>query len=154
MESKGKIIAFSVIVVLVFGVLIYAKLGNNDKLSGLFSKDKEAAEENIQYQQTTIEDLYKELNANPSATAQKYDHQFIDVSGYVISINKDGKSFLVAKANDSQLSLESISCSGKKAQEVIASGLTIGQRVNVKGKVLDVGEVLGYSMKLYEIINY
>lgn len=102
------------------------------------------------YKTVSVDSLYNELNNNAMNAKDTYLHSYIEVSGYVDSIDASGKYFAIN--NGEKYTLDSVQCFIENdSQREKLSRLSQGQYVTVRGKVSMVGEVLGYSIRLTEI---
>lgn len=93
-----------------------------------------------------------DLKNNALKAEKTYKDQYVEISGKVIVIDSSGQYISIADPND-EFAIIGITCYLKNDdQRNIVSELSNNQIVTVKGKVTQVGEVLGYSLDVNEII--
>ena len=111
----------------------------------------EEKEPEIEYTEYTVDELIKDLEKNAASAKDKYDGQYVELTGKLSSIDSDSKYFgMLPSANG--LWLESVTCYIKnKDQKERLKELESGDIITVKGKITDVGEILGYDLHLDSI---
>ena len=111
----------------------------------------EAEEETIEYQDVSIETLFDELENNAINASDTYKGQYLSVSGILGTIDSGG-SYIALESNNDNYIFQSVTCyiKGDEQLEKIKT-LSKGDSITVKGKVTDVGEVLGYYMDIDSI---
>lgn len=100
------------------------------------------------YVSVNVTDMLDELKSNALAAKAKYKDQYVSLTGKLGSIDSDGKYFALEPNTDSYDYLwESITCN-MKTDEVKSHLMTLstGNIITVRGKITDVGEVLGYYL--------
>lgn len=110
-------------------------------------------EQKIEYTKVDIDTLEDELNNNAASAQEKYKGQYLEITGRLGTIDSDLKYIsLLSPTND--WDLVGVHCTLKnKATKDIVKTLSKGQTIVVKGKITDVGEVLGYYLNVDEIIT-
>ena len=118
----------------------------------LFGEAEPAEPEIIEYQQTSIATMHKELTENAMKAEQNYNDKYVEITGYVVSIDSDGEYFSITHTNE-WYDFESVLCnfSTEEQKEKFVNNYKTGSKITVKGKITDVGEILGYSLKIKEI---
>ena len=118
----------------------------------LFGEAEPAEPEVIEYQQTSIATMYKDLTENAMKAEQNYNDKYVEITGYVVSIDSDGEYFSITHTNE-WYDFESVLCnfSTEEQKEKFVNNYKTGSKITVKGKITDVGEILGYSLKIKEI---
>ena len=82
---------------------------------------------------------------------ETYINKYVEVTGKLGTIDSELK-YLSLKSPTKEWDLKSIHCTIKnKEQKEIIKTLTRDQEITVKGKITDVGEVLGYYLDITEI---
>lgn len=102
-----------------------------------------------QYAAVDANTLMNDLARNAAAAQKKYKGQLICVTGRVGVIDSDGDYILVQ--SDDEFAMTGISCeinSRDKAQEDFVLNVSMGQYIKAYGEVVDVGEVVGYRLKV------
>lgn len=107
--------------------------------------------EPIEYQTCTADQMMNDLSSNAMKATQSYKDQYLEVSGTLKVIDSDGKYISVFSSSD-PYAFVGVQCYfTDDAQKETVMEMSIGDPIVVRGKVTDVGEVFGYSMKLDSI---
>ena len=107
--------------------------------------------ENIEYIKVSKDDLDEALENNAALARETYINKYVEVTGKLGTIDSELK-YLSLKSQTKEWDLKSIHCTIKnKDQKEIVKTLTRDQEITVKGKITDVGEVLGYYLNITEI---
>lgn len=103
----------------------------------------------IEYTSVTAEEMYAELNENAAKAEEKYNDAYVAVTGRLSTIDSDGSYISIAPES---YPLDSIMCyiTNDEQLEKVKS-MSKGDTITVKGKIKDVGEVMGYSMSIDSI---
>lgn len=98
-----------------------------------------------------IDDLNAQLKTNAARASNNYKNVDIKFTGWISSIDSDG-DYISVRGQDRYAFLTSFHCrlKDKKQREVVINK-NKGSKVTIKGKITDVGEVLGYRVKVDEI---
>ena len=111
----------------------------------------EEKEPGIEYAEYTVDELIKDLEKNAASAKDKYDGQYVELTGRLSYVNSDGIDFGI-KPLESGLWLESVTCYIKdKEQKENVKEHEVEEKITVKGKITDVGEILGYDLHLDSI---
>lgn len=94
--------------------------------------------------------MFNDLDNNAYNAKEKYYDKYLEVTGYVASIDASGKYFGIS--NGDEFSFNEVQCIIKqKEQKDILRHLSNGQKVTVRGYCNIVGDILGYSIDLIEM---
>ncbi len=107
----------------------------------------------VSYKDVTALGMIKELNKNAMAAKSNYNGQYVSVTGRLGNIDSDGKYFaLEPDTDDATYMFSSIHCT-IRTDEVKNQIISInkGDIITVRGKITDVGEVLGYTMNVDDL---
>lgn len=140
-----------IIVILVIGII--SSLGSNSEESkgNDINNSSNQAPENIEYIKISKDDLDEALDKNAALARETYINKYVEVTGKLGTIDSELK-YLSLKSPTKEWDLKSIHCTIKnKEQKEIIKTLTRDQEITVKGKITDVGEVLGYYLDITEI---
>lgn len=92
--------------------------------------------------------MIAELEDNALNASDTYKDQYVSVSGKLDNIDSDGSYINIAPLDDS-FTLTFIQCYVKSDEQLeTIKSKSKGDPITVKGKVTDVGEVLGYSIDI------
>lgn len=108
-------------------------------------------QEDREYQLCVADDLFEALKNNALNAKNIYNGQYIELSGILNDMDSDGAYFGVGAFDDSVY--DSVICSIKnEEQKNTIAGFSMGDMINVRGKITDVGDILGYYMDVDEIV--
>ena len=111
----------------------------------------EEKEPEIEYTEYTVDELIKDLNKNAASAKDKYDGQYVELTGRLSYVDSYCRYFGI-KTLESGLWLESVTCYIKdKEQKENIKEHEVEEKITVKGKITDVGEILGYDLHLDSI---
>lgn len=98
-----------------------------------------------------IDNLNAQLKSNAARASNNYKNVDVKFTGWISSIDSDG-DYISVRGQDRYAILSSFHCrlKDKKHKEVVINK-NQGSKVTIKGKITDVGEVLGYRVKVDEI---
>ena len=140
-----------IIVILVIGII--SSLGSNSEESkgNDINNSSNQVPENIEYIKVSKEDLDEALENNAALARETYNNKYVEVTGKLGTIDSELKYISLVSSTD-EWDLIGIHCTIKnKEQKEIVKTLTKDQEITVKGKITDVGEVLGYYLDITEI---
>ena len=108
------------------------------------------AESEIEYQVFTVKQLMDDLESNALKAEQTHDGQYVELTGVLSVVDSDGKYIGIAPPDS--LGLESVLCYIQSEEQLnTVLEMKTGDYVTVRGKITDVGEILGYVMDIAEI---
>lgn len=112
---------------------------------------KPAQQEKIEYTAVTVDEMYADLSDNALNAEEKYSDAYVAVTGKLAVIDSDGNYIGLTELNE-DWSLNDVQCyitNDEQLEKV--KGLSKGDTVTVKGKIKNVGEVLGFSLNIDSI---
>ena len=105
----------------------------------------------IEYIKLSKDDLDEELEKNAAVAREKYIDKYVEVTGKLGTIDSKLK-YISLVSSTKEWDLIGVHCYIKsEGQKEIIKTLTSDQEITVKGKITDVGEVLGYYLNITEI---
>lgn len=159
-KSKKHIVVYIIYGLILFsvigGIAFGGNLSNNTPINDQstiiqdISTPKEQTKSG-EYKAVSADDLLKVLDEN-AMKAKEYEGQNLAVKGKLLTIDSDGAFITLDAVNDDTMRFSSISCNIKtdKQKEKIKT-LASGNEITVKGKMISVGEVMGYEMDIDSI---
>ena len=107
--------------------------------------------QDIEYQKITVDELMNKLEENAASAKEEYNGKYLEITGKLSVIDSDLKYIGIYSIND--IDIIGIHCKLKdyKTKSKVKT-LTTGQIITVKGKITDVGEILGYVLEVQEIL--
>ena len=137
-------------------VIIAAIVGGT---SGSKSGDKPAPDEPmtpqqpISYTHYNVTELFDALKNNAMKAQSDFKNQYVEIEGYLDVVDSDGKYIGVGAApTDYNYILQNVQCYIKddtQKQQIMEIGTE--SPITVRGKIISVGEVLGFSMNIDSI---
>lgn len=105
----------------------------------------------IEYAEVTTDELSDALEANAMNASDTYKGKYFAVTGRLSNIDSDGKYISLVDIND-EWSFNVIQCYIKSDDQLEkVKQMTTDDVVTVRGKITDVGEVLGYYLDIDSI---
>ena len=98
----------------------------------------------------TADKLVEDLKGNALNASETYKGKYIELTGELSNIDSGGKYFSIAPMND-DFSFTSVKCDITKEHIDTVSKFTEKQKVTVTGTMTDVGEIMGYTLKVESI---
>lgn len=146
--GKLKWIIIGVVAVIIIGAIASSQ-GNSD--NSTTTAKNSADEKNIEYTKYDVSELMDDLETNALKASDKYKGQYVEITGKLYNIDSSGKYIDLCPTND-DFSIIGVQCYIKNnEQKEKIKEMEIGQTVTLKGKITDVGEVLGYFLDITEI---
>lgn len=109
-----------------------------------------SSEAAIEYTAYTVTELSEDLDSNALKAADKYKGQYVELTGRLSVIDSNGKYISIVDSTD-EWAITGVQCYIKNdEQKQVVMDMSIGDEIVVKGKITDVGEVLGYFLDMTE----
>ena len=142
-----------IIVIAVVGIAVFANLGGGSDKKPSNSAGNTQQQEVIEYTQVTKDALDEALESNAAAAKDTYQGAYVEVSGKLSVIDSDMKYIsLTSSTNDWDIIAVHCQVKNDEQREIIKT-LTKGQELTVRGKITQVGETLGYTLDIIEIVT-
>lgn len=107
----------------------------------------------ITYTAYAVSELMDDLNGNARKAADKYKDQYVELTGRLNVIDSSGKYISIVSTED-EFAILGVQCYIKSEEQKSAvMDMSIGDTLVVKGKIKDVGEVMGYSLDIDEVVK-
>lgn len=105
-------------------------------------------EEEINYTAYEVSELMSDLESNAIKATDKYKKQYVELTGKLNVIDSSGK-YISITPTDEEFAIMGVQCYIKNDEQKTAiMDMSVGDTVIVKGKITDVGEVMGYSLDI------
>ncbi len=110
-------------------------------------------EAKVTYTKYQVTELFDDLGKNALKAQKKYEEQYVELVGYLGTIDSSGDYIcLEAAEDDYDYMFQSVNCYIKSEdQQDTVMDLEKGDKIVVKGRITSVGEVLGYSLDIDSI---
>lgn len=126
---------------------------NNGSVSAVSSQktEEQTSEQEITYTPYTVSQLMSDLDTNALGASEKYKGQYVELTGKLNAIDSDGK-YIDIVSGDDEFEFIGVTCYIKSdEQKAVIMSASTGDTLVVKGKITDVGDVLGYYLNIDEI---
>lgn len=102
----------------------------------------------ITYTAYAVSELMDDLNGNALKAAEKYKDQYVELTGRLNVIDSSGMYISIVSTKD-EFAILGVQCYIKSEdQKTAVMDMAVGDTLVVKGKITDVGEILGYSLDI------
>lgn len=110
-------------------------------------------QETVSYTHYNVTELFDALKKNALSAEKTYNGQYVEIEGYLGTIDSGGKYICVeASSNSYDYLFDSVQCYIKSAEQTDrVMEMSAGDPITVRGKITAVGEVLGYSLDIDSI---
>lgn len=163
--GKLKWIIIGIVVVLIIGMAAgggnddskQASESNTEQESAKAKNDKKKVKEDepqeeISYAPYSVSQMMNDLDSNAMNAESTYKNQYVEITGILSNIDSSGK-YISLFPEDNEYAFIGVQCYIKTDdQKSKVAGMSKGDTVTLRGKVTSVGEVLGYSLDIDEIL--
>lgn len=116
---------------------------------------EEQVDESVAYESTNAADMLNDLEKNEMRAQKKYSGKYLSISGYLGSMDSEGEYFTLEPSSNSTSFIKEVRCDIPKKRREAITNIIIekekGDRIVVKGKVEDMGELMGYRVTVHDI---
>lgn len=106
----------------------------------------------VVYEKIDIQQLLDDLDANALKAEKTYQNKYVEVVGEITNFDSDGAYICIEPVNADDWNFETIMCKIKDdAQLDFLLEKNVGDKVTIKGQIVSIGEVLGYTIKIAEV---
>ena len=127
--------------------------GNSGSKPTPAKPDNTPAEPTIEYVHYNVTDLFDALSDNAMKAQKTFKDQYVEIEGFLSTIDSDGKYISVgADPSDYTYLLKTVHCriqSDEQRDQIME--MSADEPIVIRGQITDVGEVLGYTLKIDSI---
>lgn len=111
------------------------------------------AEPEVEYTAYDVTELFDALNNNALKAEKTYNGQYVEITGHLGTIDSSGNYICIgADENNYDYLFQSIHCNVKSDEQLDKiMELNSNDVITVKGKIVDVGEAIGYTLDIDSI---
>ncbi len=110
------------------------------------------ADSSEKYEVVEIQTMIDDLKENALKAEKNYKNKNVQVKGKIANFDSSGSYITIEAVNAGEWNFDTIMCYIKNDdQRDFLMEKSVGDVVTVKGKIVSVGEVLGYSINISEI---
>jgi len=114
---------------------------------------EEETEPEITYTKYQVSEMMEDLKSNALKADDKYNKEYVEITGELSVIDSGGKYISLTPSGET-FAIIGVQCYIKNdTQKSQVMEMTVGDTITLKGKIKNVGEVLGYSLDIDEIVN-
>ena len=114
-------------------------------------KEEVKEEAPIEYTAVTVTELEDAIQGNTLKASDTYKGQYLEISGCLDVIDSSGK-YISVNAGSDDWTFVNVQCYIKNDdQKAVIMDMSKGDKIVIKGKCKDVGEVLGYQIDIDEV---
>jgi lysyl-tRNA synthetase class II len=115
--------------------------------------DAPETEPSREYMVRTVTQLIADLEANAMNAKEKYEGEYVEITGRVDTIDASGV-YIGLYPSDDEWALTGVTCliKNKKQKEFVRT-ISTGDIVTVRGKITSVGELMGFSLNIEEFVE-
>lgn len=153
-QANTALIVIGVIVGFFVLVAAAASLGGDESNQSVNGNNVKTTEKKqIEYTIVTVAEMTNELNDNALKAEKKYQDQYLEITGRLSVIDSDGK-YISLRPSEDKYAIIGVQCYIKNEQqkEQIME-MTKDDIVTVRGKIKSIGEIMGYSLDIDEIVQ-
>ena len=107
-----------------------------------------------QMEQVTVGEMTKVLDENEMRAQKKYSGKWFQITGYLGSMDSEGEYFTL-ESNSARIFSTDVRCNiPSDKREAITdklANMNKGDKIMVKGKVTDMGEIMGYTVSIIDV---
>lgn len=105
----------------------------------------------IEYQSVDSNTLLSELENNALKAEKTYQDLYLEITGELSVIDSDGEYISIDRTDD-EFSFLDITCNVTNEEQLNKIlEMSIGDKIIVKGKITDIGEILGYILEIHDL---
>ena len=107
----------------------------------------------VVYTPYSVAQMMDDLNSNALKASKTYDDQYVEISGKLDVIDSSG-DYISLVPSDNSFYIIGVQCyitTEDQLEQIME--MSIGDSVTLRGKITDVGEILGYSMNIDSIVR-
>jgi hypothetical protein len=145
---RHKILSFIGAIILL--IALSNALGGGGDVENTTTKTEDTAEEVKEPMVVTVDELMKTLDENALKASKTYKDQYVKVKGKLSNIDSSGNYFTLDPLSE-QYTILNVQCYIEEEHLDTVMEFSAGQEVTVVGTITDVGEVIGYSLKVESI---
>ena len=160
-KPSGCLVAIIVVVVLVVIAIAGSSMSGGDTTStdaatnntsaSTATNDTSTTQQQVSYTAYSVSELMNDLKTNAMNASDKYKGQYVELTGRLSAIDSDGK-YIALLPEDDQFAIIGVNCYFRSdEQKAAVKDAAVGDTLVVKGKITDVGEILGYSLNIDEV---
>ena len=138
-------------ILIIAAVAIISSSGNDNS-----APDNDASlqgQEEIVYESVDLQTMFDDLESNAMKAENNYKNKYVEFECKIKSFDSDGSYVSVEPVGADEWNFSSAMCYIKNdTQKEFLLQKNVGDTITIKGKIKSIGEVLGYSVDIKEVI--
>lgn len=135
-----------IVLIVLLAFIVIGSIGGDQSSSP--NSNFATEEMQITYTAYNVSELMNDLDGNALKAAEKYQDQYVELTGRLNVIDSNGQ-YISIVPTDSQFAIIGVQCYIQNdEQKTAVMDMSIDDVLVVKGKITDVGEVMGYSLDI------
>ncbi len=152
-KKKWMIIGIIIVVFIIIGIASGGKDESSSNSAKPTTSTSQKAEQQREYTAVDVDSMMDDLKNNALGASEKYKGKYFEVTGKLAVIDSDG-AYISLHPMNSPFSITGVQCYIKnKDQKSIVAKLHKDDTVTVRGKIIDVGEVMGYTLDIVSFVQ-
>ena len=104
------------------------------------------------YQKIDLQTMLDELEENALRAESKYQDAYVEVTGKIAGFDSDGSYITIEPVYADKWNFDTVMCYIRNdTQKNFIIEKSVGDKVTIQGKIISVGEFLGYSLNIDSI---
>lgn len=142
---------FWAVIIVIIGAIATSGGNNNNSQQVSSNLNNNQKQETVEYLAVDIDKLEEALENNAAAAKDTYNGKYLEITGRLGTIDSDLKYISLLSTTD-EWDLIGVHCTIKNSeQREVIKKLSKGDTIIVKGRITDVGEVLGYYLDIDKV---
>ena len=151
--NANRQLAAYMIFILVAGCLLYCgamKLFYKPKANDT-PTNTQATTSTIHYEKVDLQTMLDDLETNALRAEETYQDMYVEITGEISNFDSDGKYISIIPCDAPLLSDRTMCYLTDPTHKAFLLEKAVGDMVTIKGKVVSIGEVIGYDVRIAEI---
>ena len=116
------------------------------------NKSQEKEENKIEYVKIDLKTMLDELDENALKAERTYQDKYVEVVGEITNFDSDGSYISIEPVNADDWNFDTVLCEVKDDDQLeFLLQKKKGDKVTIKGQIVSIGEILGYTIKIAEV---
>lgn len=138
-------------ILIIAAIAIISSSGNNNSTPGNAASPQ--VQEEIAYESVDLQTMFDDLESNAMKAENNYKDKYVEFECKIKSFDSDGSYVSVEPVGADEWNFSSAMCYIKNdTQKEFLLQKNVGDTITIKGKIKSIGEVLGYSVDIKEVI--
>lgn len=127
---------------------------NNETVSQTVSQSvtETKTEKTIEYEKIELQQMIDDLKSNALKAEKTYNNKFVEITGNITNFDSNGSYINIESVTAGDFNFDTINCYIKNDEQLnFLMEKSVGDTITIKGKIISVGEVIGYSLNIDEV---